>query len=326
MFRAILLSLAMGIAPFHATAQVCGTEDLIAQLTPEERARLDALVAPHPFGEGLLFRADKGEDSVVVAGTLHIPDPRLAGLVDQVRPFLEEADVLILEASAEDEAGLQRLATVKPEMFFITEGPTLIDLLSPEDWALVTDRLQALGIPSFLAAKFRPWYLSMTLAIPPCAMTLLQTGETGLDRRLEIIALEKGVALQTLDDTEALLRIFADEPMDKQLDGLKVTLGMQQDGDAVTSTLIEGYFDGRVRETWEFARIQLDRSGIEDGEEMFEEINQALLVDRNAGWEARLPEMIAGQDAVIAVGAAHLSGETGVLRALERMGYEVSPL
>ena len=81
-----------------------------------------------------------------------------------------------------------------------------------------------------------------------------------------------------------------------------------------------------MRETWEFARIQLERSDIENTGEMFDEINQTLLIDRNRKWEATLPGLIAGKDVVIAVGAAHLSGEDGVLRALERMGYGISPL
>lgn len=326
MFRAFPIAALLGLLALPAVAEVCGTVDLIAELTPEERAQLDELVAPHPYAEGMLFRAQKGEDTVVVVGTIHIPDPRLQSIVDEVRPHLEGADVLILEATAEDEAGMQRLAAEKPGMFFITEGPTLIDLLSEKEWGQITERLSAIGIPGFMAAKFQPWYLSMTLAIPPCAMTLMQSGQKGLDRQLELIALDLGVPLATLDDTETVLRIFADEPMQKQLDGLRMTLEMQQDGDAATSTLIEGYFDGRVRETWEFARIQLQRSGIEDGEKTFEEINQTLLVDRNANWEAKLPGLISGKDAVIAVGGAHLSGESGVLRALERMGYEVSPL
>ena len=92
---------------------------------------------------------------------------------------------------------------------------------------------------------------------------------------------------------------------------------------ASASTFIEAYFDGRAREAWEFVRIQIDQMGIEDGEALFEETNQKILIDRNRAWEGKLPALIEGRDAVIAVGTAHLSGEDGVLRALERMGYSV---
>jgi len=324
MLRATLTALSFLILPLTAHAQSCGTRDLIAEIDATDRARLDALVAVHPYPEGTLFRATKGASTVTVVGTIHLPDPRLDPIVEQLRDDVTSADLLVIEASAEDEARVQALAATNPDMFFLTDGPTLIDILSDEEWARVTDRLADIGIPGFLAAKFQPWYLSMTLAIPPCALGAVQSGEKGLDRRLENIAMGAGVSVATLDDTEAVLRLFADEPIEDQLVGLRVTLETQGEGNASTSTLIEAYFDGRTREAWEFARIQIDEAGIEDGEAMFEEVNQALLVDRNAAWEPKIADYVADKNVVIAVGAAHLSGESGVLRALERAGYSVS--
>ncbi|NNE79148.1 MAG: TraB/GumN family protein [Silicimonas sp.] len=325
MFRMFVL-LATAFLPLAGMAQTCGTADLIEELSDADRARLDALVAPHPYPEGNIWRAERNGKTVTVVGTIHLPDPRLQGIVDQVKPDLLNADLLIIEASAEDEASIQTLAANQPEMFFITEGPTLIDLLSEDEWAKVTDRLAVLGMPGFLAAKFQPWYLSMTLAIPPCAMSAIQSGAKGLDRQLEVIANEAGLPIATLDDTEAVLRLFADEPVDKQLDGLRIALETQADADASTSTLIEAYFDGRVRESWEYGRIMVEASGIENGAELFEDVNQSLLVGRNEDWEPKIVELIAGKNAMIAVGAAHLSGESGVLRSLERAGYSLSRL
>ncbi len=312
------------LAAAPALAQSCGTHDLIAELGVEDRARLDALVAPHPYGEGTLFRADKDGSQVIVVGTIHIPDPRLDGIVDRLRGDIQSADLLIIEASADDEAGIQTLAATNPGLFFITEGPTLIDLLSEEEWARVSDRLSDLGLPAFLAAKFQPWYLSMTLAVPPCAMQAIQSGDKGLDQRLEEIAVASEVAVATLDDTEELLRLFADEPLEKQLEGLRISLETT-DGDKTTSTLVEAYFDGRIRESWEFGRIMVEDAGIENGAELFEDVNQALLVGRNAAWEPKINSLTEGKAVVLAVGAAHLSGESGVLRALERNGYTVTP-
>lgn len=326
MLNRFVLLLTLLALPVQALAQTCGTRDLIAELSESDRARLDALVAPHPYPTGNIWVATNGEKTVTVVGTIHIPDPRLAGIVDTLKDTVAKADLLILEATAEDEASVQTLAAEKPEMFFITEGPTLIDILGENEWSEVTDRLAAMGIPGFLAAKFQPWYLSMTLAIPPCAIAAIQTGEKGLDRQLENIAVAANVPLAALDDTEAVLRLFADEPLEDQLDGLRITLETQADGDAASSTLIEAYFDGRIRESWEFSRIQIEQAGIENGAELFEEINQSLLVGRNEDWEPLINTLIEDkQDVVIAVGGAHLSGESGVLMALERAGYALEP-
>lgn len=327
MFKRLCFLAFLAAVPIQAMAQTCGTRNLITELGTDDRARLDALVAPHAYPEGNLWQATKGNTTVTVVGTIHIPDPRLAPIVDGLRDTVANADLLILEATAEDEAGLASLAAEKPEMFFITEGPTLIDILGEEEWAKVNERLAALGIPGFLAAKFQPWYLSMTLAIPPCALSVIQSGEKGLDRQLEDIANAAGVPLAALDDTEAVLMLFANEPLEDQLDGLRITLETQADGDAASSTLIQAYFDGRVRESWEFGRIQVEQAGIKNGAELFEEVNQSLLIGRNEDWEPKMNALIEGkEDVVIAVGAAHLSGESGVLKALERAGYAISPL
>ena len=327
MFKRLCFLAFLAAFPIQAMAQTCGTRNLITELGADDRARLDALVAPHAYPEGNFWQATKGNTTVTVVGTIHIPDPRLAPIVDGLRDTVANADLLILEATAEDEAGLASLAAEKPEMFFITEGPTLIDILGEEEWAKVNERLAALGIPGFLAAKFQPWYLSLTLAIPPCALSVIQSGEKGLDRQLEDIANAAGVPLAALDDTEAVLMLFANEPLEDQLDGLRITLETQADGDAASSTLIQAYFDGRVRESWEFGRIQVEQAGIENGAELFEEVNQSLLIGRNEDWEPKMNALIEGkEDVVIAVGAAHLSGESGVLKALERAGYAISPL
>lgn len=323
MYRNWIAALCFALTPATCLAQACGTVDLIDTVTEAERARLDALVAAHPFPSGTTFRATRGDSEVYVVGTLHTPDPRFAPVVAKMRPLVEAADVLVLEATSEDMAGMQAMAATRPDMFFLTEGPTLIDLLTEEEWAQVSMQLEQIGVPAFLASKFQPWYLSMTLAVPPCAMGMLIAGEKGLDIQLEEIATASGLDIASLDDTDALIEMLAGNSLEQQLDDFRIMLHTQQDATASYSTLTEAYFDGRVREGWEFVRIQIDRMDLADGEEMFDQIEQDLLINRNRAWEAQLPGVIDGKDAVIAVGAAHLSGESGVLRALERAGYDV---
>lgn len=326
MLRAAILTALAFLLPAAALAQDCGTRDLIAELDASDRARLDALVAGHPFPEGNIWRAEKPGSTVTVVGTLHLPDPRHADLLAKARPAIENADLLVLEVSSETQLELQLMASKRPELFFITEGPTLIDLLTEEEWARLTEQLAEYGIPGFMAAKFKPWFLGMTLAVPPCAMQAIQSGEKGLDYMVEELALSQGVPVEELDDLDQVMDLLAGDPMEKQLEGLRMWLDMQVEGDAEMTTMIEGYFDGRVREVWEFSRILLEQRGVEGGAEMFEDINTALLNGRNRSWAPKIVDYVDGKDAVIAVGAAHLSGETGVLRTLERAGYAISPL
>ncbi|MEM6388056.1 MAG: TraB/GumN family protein [Pseudomonadota bacterium] len=320
----LLLPVMFALFPAMSLAQSCGTRDLIAELDTGQRAQLDDLVAAHAYAEGNLYQAVKGDSEVTVVGTLHLPDPRHETLVDAVRPAIQSADVLILEATSEAQAQINSLAAAQPEMFFLTDGPTLIDLLTADEWAQLTEELSAYGIPGFMAAKFQPWFLGMTLAIPPCAMESVARGEKGLDMLLEEVATDAGTPLAELDDIEGLMDLLSGDPLEKQLEGLRLWLGMKVDNGAEMTTMVERYFQGKSREAVEFSRLLLEEKNIPL--EMFDEMMQSILEDRNEAWEPKIVELVANKDAVIAVGAAHLSGESGVLRALERAGYTINRL
>ncbi len=56
-------------------------------------------------------------------------------------------------------------------------------------------------------------------------------------------------------------------------------------------------------------------------------INQdALLNDRNKRWAERLPQLMNKNSVFVAVGAAHLAGNNGVLQLLRQQGYTVEPV
>ncbi len=323
MLRA-LATTALFLLPALASAQSCGTRDLIAELDPATRAELDALVAPHAYAEGNLYKAEKPGSSVTIVGTLHLPDPRHSAIVERVRPALADADVLILEASSEAQEQIQSMAATQPEMFFFTEGPTLIDLLTEEEWSEIQQALSPYGIPPFMAAKFQPWFLGMTLAVPPCALADIQSGGQGLDMLLETEALGLDIPIAELDNVDDLMNLLAGDPVEKQLEGLRLWLAMKESGDAEMTTLVERYFQGKAREVLEYSRLTLEDKNVPV--EMFDEMIQAILEDRNVAWEPKVAKLVEGKDAVLAVGAAHLSGESGVLRALERAGYTITRL
>lgn len=325
MYKFLSFLLCFAAAPWIAFAQVCGTNDLTESFTDEEATYLADRIAPHPFSEGLIWQANKRDERVVVVGTLHIPDARFDPIVARLTPTIEASDLLIVEATREVEASMASMAATNPEMFFLTTGPSLIDLLEDAEWEQLSAEMSDRGIPGVLAAKFQPWYASLVLAMPTCALGALQAGQQGLDRRLETVAEQAGVAVAGLEGAEAVLGVFAGDTIEDQLEGLRITLGTQDPTNASTSTLVELYFDERTRASWEVSRILIDREGIEGGQEMFDEVEQSLLIDRNMAWERVMSELLPGKNVVLAVGAAHLSGETGVLRALERAGYEVTP-
>ena len=114
---------------------------------------LDQAVADIPFPEGLIWTATKGADTITVVGTMHIFDPRLEAIRAKVKDNVTDADLVLVEATPEDEAALQELIVTDPGRLFIVDGPTLPEQLDPETWEMIAAAATERGIPGFMAAK-----------------------------------------------------------------------------------------------------------------------------------------------------------------------------
>ncbi|MBD3678012.1 MAG: TraB/GumN family protein [Rhodobacteraceae bacterium] len=321
--QALSLIALLASSPLQAA---CEGPNLIAELSEADRSTLDALVASAPYPEGNLWRAEKDGTTVHVVGTIHIPDPRLERVLTKIAKPIAEADLVILESTAELQTETQRRMTQEPGLVYIVEGPTLIDRLPEEDWIKLRDRLQERGIPGFMAAKFQPWYAGLVLAIPPCAMDELASGGAGLDAMIDEEAGMAGVPLVSLDTADTIFDLFAHDPMDEQIEMLQLSLSIETDEAAMFATMLDSYFAGHHRELWEFSRLFASGLAIEEIDALFDEMEQEILIARNLRWAPMILQHLEGRDVVLAVGAAHLSGETGVLRLLEEAGYKLKPL
>jgi hypothetical protein len=82
-----------------------------------------------------------------------------------------------------------------------------------------------------------------------------------------------------------------------------------------------------VIEAWRFGDIAGLEAGILDDMQEQEELNQALVIDRNNRWVRRIESLLGhDDDYLIIVGALHLVGHDGVPKQLLRNGYEVRQL
>ncbi|WP_208348009.1 TraB/GumN family protein [Pseudaestuariivita rosea] len=303
----------------------CTGTDELAGLTTQDRARLNDAVSATPYPVGNHWRAQKDDSVIHVVGTVHAYDPRLDPALERLKPLIDDAEMLLVEITLDDERALQERLTRKPELLMLTDGPTLPELMSEESWQNLADAARERQIPAFMAAKFQPWYLSMILGIPPCAMADMARGVRGLDHMIMEHAVETGTPMQSLEDSATLLRMFSSDPIEEQIEMLEAGLAMNYDADAMYATLIEAYFREMHVEIWEYSRLRsqaVPGYTAEDMRRMFAEVEDMLLIRRNIAW---MPVILGAADQhdmiIVAAGAAHLGGEKGVLNLLENEGY-----
>lgn len=320
----LIVSILFLLLPLWAQAACTGT-DLRAGLTPKDHSWIEARIAHTPFVEGNHWIAQRGSRKIHVIGTMHFNDPRMDAVFARLSPVLDDAEHLLLEITPDDEIALQKRLGASPELMFITEGPTLIDRLPAEDWAALSTLAQEHGLPAWMAAKMRPWFLGLSMSAPPC-LKFTQSKELGLDKRLQNAATATETPMSSLEDPMTIIQALNADPLEEQIRQMRLTLSLAGQGTDEYVTLTHSYFE---EQSWQYlAQIerrfyQSEAFAPEEAKGLWAHSMDLVLVRRNRAWIPVI-EGTPGDRLVLAVGALHLPGETGVLNLLQQQGYRLT--
>ena len=322
---ALISSLWLAGTPLSAQ---CTGENLIAALPAAEQLALRQTAEAAPFATGNFWRATKGAQQITVVGTYHLTDSRHDAALSALTPMLDSASTLLVEAGPAEEAAIKSHVAKHPEVMIDTTGPTLPERLSKPDWARLSDALRARGIPPFMAAKFRPWYLSMLLGIPPCGMAEMADAK-GLDALLIEAAEKSGKPVQALEPFDTVFTLFDAMTPEDQLAMVTSALAMEDHSADFAITLADAYFAEEGRLIWEFMRyesLRLPDYTPERVEAEFATMETAMMTNRNRAWIPVITKAADAGPVLVAFGALHLSGEAGVLNLLAQDDWQIERL
>ena len=325
---AAFLSLAgLSLAGGAAQAKCEGT-NLIDALPEAERSALYQAARAVPYPEGNLWQATRGDRTVWLLGTYHLDDPRHAVLMERVSPLIAQAESVLVEAGPAEEAAMMEHLARDPSFMVNTDGPTLPEILPDKEWQALADAMRTRNVPPFMAAKFRPWYVSMLLSIPACKQAAIETGR-GLDGMVIDAATARDLPVMALEPYDTLFSLFGDMSLEEQLYMIRASLAYEAQVEDYSVTLADAYFAGEGRLVWEFSRMMaLKMQGYtpEQVERDFARMEERMMTLRNRAWIPVIDGAAAKGPVLAAFGALHLSGETGVLRLLEEAGYTLERL
>ena len=326
--RALALSLAL-LAAQPAVA-ACVAPDVRDRLTDAELADVAAEVRATPNAEGLFWSATRGPDRLSIVGTMHLYDPRFDAMVRRLDPILREADLLLVEAGPEEEARVAAaLSTDRSLLLLPDQEPGLGERMEPGTFAALGEALSARGIPPEAADRMQPWYLALMLAVPACAMADLIAGQKGIDAILVERAAALEVPIEAIEPWDTLFGLMSANPIETQITALESALLPQDLSTEMHATLLDSYFAGDVAGIMALNRVVARRTPGMTPEEVdaeFARMEAELITGRNRDWVISISdEMDKGDTALLAVGAAHLPGETGLLSLLERDGWTIAP-
>lgn len=310
----------------QAVPEQCGGRNMLAEFESSDPAlfkRVMEEAAGIENSEALLWKIEKdGVPPSYLFGTIHIPDTRVTQIPASASEALSHAKTIAVEVANMSADSMMATVSKMPELLAYLDGKTLKSQLSPEEFAKVESIVGKMGMPSEAAAVLRPWLISMLLAVSDCQRAQMQAGRKALDAKLEEQAKSNGAAIVGLETAASQLASMASIPNDQQILMLKAGLAYFDRNDDLIETLVQLYLGRKLGAAMPFQKALAEKVGIPPS--AFDGFIKILLVERNKAMVAAAKPMIDKGGVFIAVGALHLSGQTGIIALLREAGYKVS--
>jgi uncharacterized protein len=275
---------------------------------------LTCLLLPHlAWGETSLWRVSKGNNQLVIGGTIHLLGKSDHPLPDEFEQAFREIDTLVLEADLEALSKPEVQAQLLANLMY-TDGTTLKSKINTKTYRALLRYCKASGlsINSMQSMKPSMVVLSLTLA----ELQRLGLAEAGVDYKFLEKAKTSGKKILGLESAETQINTLAN-------------MGKGHENELILSTIKElkktPAFMDEMKKAWRSGNLlDLERIGIKTMRAEFPELNKTLLTSRNNAWLPKIKAMLdTPERELVLVGALHLAGEDGVLAQLKKHGYAV---
>tara|TARA_R110002096_G_scaffold114712_5_gene248710 strand:- start:4110 stop:5000 length:891 start_codon:yes stop_codon:yes gene_type:complete len=267
----------------------------------------------HPL---TLWQVAGQQNSVFLLGSIHLLREQDYPLPSAIDAAYADADVLIMEVDMDD---IDPLATQAAFTRYgmSHDGTTLRDLMGDAMYSDALLAAEAIDIPLDMLSKTEPWYAAMTVEM----MMLNRIGfnpSLGVEMHMMQKATRDGKRIDGFETIEEQLQFLDDMSLQAQRDMLIATLE--------ESAGIETMMD-EIIAAWRHGDTNTLANDMLSDLEQHEELNKAIVTDRNARWVGHIEELLDDEiDYLIIVGALHLVGPQGVPLQLEKIGYDIRQL
>jgi uncharacterized protein len=325
--RAIASLVSLSVVLFSANVYAaCQGQDLWPVMREKDPARIAAVEAAAramPFAQGRLFRIEKeGRAPSYLFGTVHTLDPRVMAMTPAAQEALRSARAVAVEV---EEAGdlnnpkvIESLGSHALVLFLAKAEERADQILSADMLERFEDAVAKQGLPRSAARTFKPGFLAFSLLVPPC----IKDQRDMLDGWIARTAKERGARLVGLESLLEQFEALTDHGPDVQKALTLSVLGNLDNREHMLETVIARYLAGDMG----LILAMMEHHGPVAGFDFSlpPRFRKALIDDRNITMAKRALPLIEEGGAFIAVGAAHLPGEMGLARLIEREGYRVT--
>lgn len=257
-------------------------------------------------------------------GTIHMIPAEDFILNEATLKAFERAETITFEIDTEEMSNPAALFSMMGKMYMANDT-SLSDLLNKEEYQLVADHFDKIGMPLSFLRRIKPMFLSVLVSED---LKNFQTGQgdkiMSYELELTRMAKEAEKDIRGLETMEYQMSLFDSIPYRAQARMLIEAVKAEQalkDGDAESDDLS---FDRMVALYKNQDIIAMQELG--DEEEGLAGYEDILLNNRNRNWIGGMTQQMKESATFFAVGAGHLAGEAGVIALLRANGYQLKPL
>lgn len=230
---------------------------------------------------------------------------------EDVMKAFEETDQLYLELDMDD----PNLQASMMNGLMMKDGITITSLISEDDAKLLDAFLiKNIGYSLSLINTFKPFMVS-TMYLPK----LLDCPMKAVDLELMKISKEQNEGTFGLETVEDQLAVFDRIPYKVQIEELmKVAKNGLVNDKKEIQKMLTVYKSENIEEMLKLTK--------DSDNKITSKFSEELLIKRNKNWIPIIEKVVKEKPTFIGVGAGHLAGNNGVIKLLQKQGYNVEPI
>ncbi|RYG15085.1 MAG: TraB/GumN family protein, partial [Chitinophagaceae bacterium] len=252
------------------------------------------------------------QKSSYLFGTYHYAGKDFIDTMKVLTSKLKEADIIVGELIID--------STLTPKLvpFMIMTDNTLDKLLSPTEHKVVADYLKKVSgydLKTFNIMK--PVTVQMTILQFTAPKSKITPTNPALDQYIQDYGKANHKFVVALETAEDQAKVLFGSSLERQKELLLKSIDDEKKNRKESQKLYDDYI---AQDLASLART------FKKLENYTREEADALLKTRNEKWMAQLPDLMQNGSLFIAVGAGHLVGQDGLIKALQNKGFTVKPL
>lgn len=260
-------------------------------------------------------------------GTIHMGDERIKELPERVTDVLGVCDYLAVEFDITETESDMASMIEEYQNFVYTDGTTIQDHVDSEVYEKAKTILEENGLYNAMMDYYMPimWQQFVNQAYMQNSDLSV---EYGADRGLIEYANNNDIEILDIESMSIqmdMLKAFSPELQEFLLSSVVATTSDMYN--VSLNAMYEAWVTGDEKQLISIINSENDVSSsllTEDAQELLDEYNEKMLTVRNENMALAAERYIEGGATVfLAVGAAHMFGDDGIIQLLENKGYTV---